>query len=100
MPNNRIPRRAVVPGLAFGATAALSSTAAAQSPAARFIAFEPTYIGGPCGLWREQTLRISVFLPAVQSSARIVPSRFRLMLSTIDGKTIVSQEFSLAPGTG
>src|SRR6266542_3151102 len=100
MSKTHISRRAVVPGLAAGAGITLAGAVAAPWGEAASPGAGPMLTGGPCGLWREQTLHFAFFLPAVQVGGRTPTSRFRLSLSTLEGQTILTQEFSLVSGAG
>ena len=101
MTNNSISRRAVVPGLAASATAALavtslSSAEAAPSPGGRRT---DTSSAGPCRVWPGHTLALQFFLPAVQRGSGRA-SQFRLVIQTIEGHVLVTHDFELRPGTG
>lgn len=99
MSSSRIPRRALVPGLVLGATAAVTEGLVAAPSAAATRLPVPVLGCGPCNLWPGQTLDLAVFLPAVQVGQNAT-NRLRLTLRTLGGQTIVTQDFSLASGTG
>src|SRR6185369_7376615 len=95
-------RRAVMPGLAAGGVAALAGILAAAAPPAAAshlpVIIEKTEKGGPCPLWREQALHVTVFQPALQP--RVPPLRYRLTLLTLEGRLLATREFTLASGAG
>lgn len=101
MAGQRISRRAVVPGLAAGATTALAAAPAAASRARQYSA-----TCGPCGVWPGHSLRLQFFLPGTGGTRGAAGARepqaspFRLILQTLDGKVIATHDFQLQPGAG
>lgn len=94
MADPRISRRAIVPGLAVGAAAALAPISAEAAKLRRV-----SSALGPCRVFRGHRLTFQFFLPA---GPRVVtqPSSFQLSLQTLDGTTFVQHEFQLVPGRG
>lgn len=86
----------MVPTLAAGASIALLG-AEAEAAASRGRSFQATC--GPCKVWAGHNLAFQVFLPAVQRGTTQA-SAYRLVLQDLDGNTLVSHDFTLAPGTG
>jgi hypothetical protein len=100
MAGNRISRRAVVPGLAAGATAALAGAVTLDpAPAAAALPRRFGATAGPCSIWPGHTVNFQFFLPAVRGGGNQA-SQFRLVLKTIGGQVIVTHDFELRPGTG
>jgi hypothetical protein len=101
MAADEISRREFLPGLALGATAALTAgalmTAAPAEAGQNRRLFTAT--AGPCNLWRGHTLVYQFYLPAVQDGSK-TPSDFSLELKTLEGKTFYTHRFQLKPGTG
>lgn len=101
MAENRISRRTVVPGLAAGATAALTGAltlgptpAGAGRGRRRFGATV-----GPCGVWRGHTLGFHFFLPGVPREGD-PPTELQLLVQALDGTEIATHQFQLLPGRG
>jgi hypothetical protein len=97
MAGTNVSRRTLVPTIAAGASVALLG--ATESEAAPSRGRSSQKICGPCKVWAGHNLAFQVYLPAVQrGSAQAV--QHRLVLQDLDGNTLVSHDFSLAPGTG
>ena len=98
MADNSISRRDLLPGLALGAAGIVALTASA-APAEAGQGRQYNATAGPCNLWRGHTIAYQFYLPAMQRGGNEA-SQFRLVLQTLDGRTILTHDFRLRPGTG
>jgi hypothetical protein len=98
MADNSLSRRDLLPGLALGA-AGVVALAATASPAEAQTRQPYSATTGPCNLWRGHTIAYQFYLPA-SSRGTNETNVYRLVLQSLDGKTILTHDIRLRAGTG